>query len=153
MVESIECRKLTNWFFFCTVIGMGSFIILPGIGVLLLHVGAYSMYAAFGSFGFADSANEVLMGLIWMVLFFAILVAGYLMTRKGLYGLFIVTLIMDALYVAISAIYQLLIGNSAGFSVFATDIAVNIVFIVLFMHYYIKHKKGMRSKGLNKPIE
>ncbi len=144
MIKS-EQRIMADIYFYCTILGVALFPILPGIGLLLLQLGACSAYVSFCSVCFAETGFEALFQMGWFILLLIFLVISFLRVRKGHYGLFTTLMFLDAGYIVVWSIYQMRIGNDYGASCMILDIAVNLAFIGLFLYYRIRDKRGNQT--------
>lgn len=137
------CKNITNIYFWCTILGEISLIVLLPISFPLLAVGANSVYLALGYCGFSDSIILARFSLFWLVAFPITFVISFVYTvKKQRYGFFFVVMLADTVFECFSVILELLSKNNYGFERILPGAILSVVLCIVFLFFVTRQRAG-----------
>lgn len=145
----IEFRKnvvvfIKHTYFWCTICGILLFFPSHNLAMSFLTLGAQSVYLALGYCGFSEILFVARFSFVWLIAFPVLLLMTYIAAFKKWNGPYIIVMCLDALFVMLAGLGELLNNNIYGFSALLPDIIISIALciIVLGANYPINGRKA-----------
>ena len=137
-----RCRKLTNWHFWSTVVGVLLFIPANLAATVCFRVGAYSLYAAFCYGGFDEVEAVARLGAWWFVSYPVVHLVTYLLAwKKKWYVPMLVMVWLDLGFQIVAAVYEWNRENFYGVNMVVPDVIITVGFGVAFFISVMRHRR------------
>ena len=140
-----RCRRLANWHFWSTVVGVVLFFPSVEAARACFTVGASSLYTAFCYGAFDEVTAVAKLGAWWFVSYPVVHLITYIPAwKKRWYVPILVMVLGDLAFQLFAVVCELMRENFYGVSMIVPDIAVTVVFAVVFSVSLIRYRKERR---------